>query len=74
MEPIVASGAYGGEPLGREPAEASTPSPAIKIRVNPLDSQGLIFIDKSVTDVVKLIEKQLIAREERYEVALPHLN
>jgi len=29
MEPIVASGAYGVEPLGGGPAEASTPSPAV---------------------------------------------
>jgi len=28
MEPIIALGAYGVEPLGGEPAEASTPSPA----------------------------------------------
>jgi len=30
MEPIVASGADGVEPLGGGPAKASTPSPAIK--------------------------------------------
>jgi len=30
MEPIVALGADGVEPLGGKPAEASTPSPAIK--------------------------------------------
>ena len=29
MEPIVASGADGVEPLDEEPAEASTPSPAV---------------------------------------------
>jgi len=37
MEPIIALGAYGVEPLGGEPAEASTPSPAV---MEPMVASG----------------------------------
>jgi len=42
MEPIVASGAYGVEPLGGEPAKASTPSPAV---MEPVVASGAYGVE-----------------------------
>jgi len=42
MEPIVASGAYGVEPLGGEPAKASTPSPAV---MEPIVASGAYGVE-----------------------------